>query len=381
VEERRIRQVRTNRLLGDHSTGSEHMRTLYAEHAQVSDSGEDITLLFGGEEADQCARIIMSPFSAKRLCLLLQSAVGDYEAESGLPYGPRGETAPVTNLLQVDTQDGETASRGEQGDRLIRIVRGLGVHYGIESSFKLFDGTVLSNRFLIGFKKETLRNDPGALLTAVCTGIGMPKICLGKFCEMLPEATIVLFGYEENGSNSVYKAYLEFGQHFEKVIRDNPREPAPLLIHLGFKWNTVQNDTYTTARYVCYPSFSVETIVEKLSSIFYADRHRPVFEIARSLIEIASPRTRPDEFLYAEVAEANNPRRSFDINMYRANLRMVDLYPLLSRIFRYYRIPDDIFHGLYDRVKLQIFGHLSGGIDREGRDFLTLYYGVKGSSR
>jgi hypothetical protein len=79
--------------------------------------------------------------------------------------------------------------------------------------------------------------------------------------------------------------------------------------------------------------------------------------------------------------EENNSRRSFDINMYKANLRMRDLYPLLSRIFRYYRIPDDIFHPLYDQVKLRIFGHLSGGVDRAGRDFLTIYHGVKGSSR
>jgi len=32
-------------------------------------------------------------------------------------------------------------------------------------------------------------------------------------------------------------------------------------------------------------------------------------------------------------------------------------------------------------VKDQKFGHLSGGTDREGRDFLTVYFSVKGSSR
>jgi hypothetical protein len=118
-----------------------------------------------------------------------------------------------------------------------------------------------------------------------------------------------------------------------------------------------------------------------LSSVFYATEHQTSLDIARGMIEMSAERMRPDEFLYTEVTEENNPRRSFDINMYRANLQMRDLYPLLSRIFRHYRIPDDTFHQLYDRVKKRIFGHLSGGVDREGRDFLTIYHGVKGSSR
>jgi len=66
--------------------------------------------------------------------------------------------------------------------------------------------------------------------------------------------------------------------------------------------------------------------------------------------------------------------------MYRANLLLNELYPFLLDIMKHYSIPAEEFHVLYEPVKSQIFGHLSGGIDRQDRDFLTIYFGVKGST-
>ena len=44
----------------------------------------------------------------------------------------------------------------------------------------------------------------------------------------------------------------------------------------------------------------------------------------------------------------------------------------------HYSIPSEAFHTLYNPVKTEIFGHLAGGIDRDGKDFLAVYYGVEG---
>jgi hypothetical protein len=90
---------------------------------------------------------------------------------------------------------------------------------------------------------------------------------------------------------------------------------------------------------------------------------------------------RPEEHLYVEVEEEGNPRVSFDLNLYWANLLLGELYPYLLMMCRHFGIPEEDFHRHYEPVKTQIFGHLSGGTDRHGRDFLTVYYGVKGSSR
>jgi hypothetical protein len=47
---------------------------------------------------------------------------------------------------------------------------------------------------------------------------------------------------------------------------------------------------------------------------------------------------------------------------------------------QHYAIPSEEFHPLYEGVKNKTFGHIAGGIDREGRDFLTVYYGVEYTS-
>jgi hypothetical protein len=67
--------------------------------------------------------------------------------------------------------------------------------------------------------------------------------------------------------------------------------------------------------------------------------------------------------------------------MYQADLRLGELYPLLLQICWHYGIPYDEFNKHYEPIKTQKFGHLTGGVDREGRDFLTVYFGEKGSSR
>ena len=64
--------------------------------------------------------------------------------------------------------------------------------------------------------------------------------------------------------------------------------------------------------------------------------------------------------------------------MYRAALELRELHPFLSEMCQHYSISSETFQAIYDQVKTKIFGHLSGGIDREGKDFLTVYYGVEG---
>ncbi len=92
-------------------------------------------------------------------------------------------------------------------------------------------------------------------------------------------------------------------------------------------------------------------------------------------------RTRPGELLYFEATEEGNPRKSFDVNVYRANLKVAEVYPLLVRIARHYAVDSQAVEEVYEGIRDQVLGHLSGGVDREGRDFLTIYFSEKGSTR
>jgi hypothetical protein len=70
-----------------------NMRSVYANVCNVSSTREEVTLLFGTNQAwrsgqkevgvDLTDRVILSPFAAKRLARLLNGVVGEYEKRFG----------------------------------------------------------------------------------------------------------------------------------------------------------------------------------------------------------------------------------------------------------------------------------------------------------
>jgi len=327
-------------------------------------------------------RIILSPSAAKGLVRLLEAALRDYETAHCPESGPIQSTADGgQESRQVGLRSILESVRGEEARRLIHSLDGLGVHYGFEQSFKALPGLLLGNRFLAGFNKDSVRQGLAEKMATLCRALDMPESQMGEFIRGLPEANIILFGYEQGERESVYKAYLEFGHAFERIFREHPPNRSPFLIHRGFKWDVADKIRHTTAHYMCHPHGSVEDLLRRLSDVFYGGTPGMPFDIVRGLVELASARMRPDEFLYLEVAEEGNARLSFDVNMYRANLRVSELYPFLMAMCRYFSVPLADFHRLYESSRDLIFGHVSGGVDRHGREFLTVYYGVKGSTR
>jgi len=292
-----------------------------------------------------------------------------------------GDILPTTTPERPPALSQPFPTRGRADQKailLLQLVKDLNVEYGFERSFKMYEETLLANRFLVGFRRATIRKKPNETILDICKKIEMPEDFLEAFRENLPETNIVLFGFEENDRTSVVKAYLEFGDRIKQSLKDNPYNPSPFIIHLGFKWDASANTRRTLSRYTCYPAISVQNILDRISSIYDEHKYRNSFDIARGMVELASSRIAEGEFLYVEVDEENNPRKSFDINLYRAKLQLTELYPLLLKMCHHYSTGSEEFRLLYESVKTQIFGHLSGGIDREGRDFLTVYFRERG---
>ena len=76
------------------------MKTSYANVANVASTREEVVLLFGVNQAWHAGqreipvqlsdRIILSPFAAKRLSILLDNVLREYEARFGSLPDPRG---------------------------------------------------------------------------------------------------------------------------------------------------------------------------------------------------------------------------------------------------------------------------------------------------
>ena len=368
-----------------------NMRSVYANVANVTGGREEIVLLFGMNPVMHAAqaeakiqltdRITMSPVAAKRLSILLNNALRDYQQRyKSLPFKPRKQETPTIQTRHFS----ESEKTDQRVNLLFDLINDLNTNYIFERSFKMSEKTLLGNRFLFGILKKGIKQSPDDKLLEICQRINIPENYLETFRQHLPDVDYILFGFEENKNTCIYKAYLEFSAKLAEMAKINPdligsklSNSEPILMFLGFKWDALDNTRRVISEYTNHPSLSFEKILKRISNIFETDQHQKPFGLATDFLDIVSTRTTHVEVNYFEVTEENSKRKSFDINIYQADIQLEELYPLLLKMCRHYSIPPGEFQALYDPFKSKIVGHLSGGIGRDGKDFLTIYFGGK----
>ena len=351
----------------------------YPNAFEVNFSRDEVALRWGSkQDADEnpeairirlLGQTIMSPYTAKRLADALTEVTRQYEDRYGLLEGKAGSEGPV-NQKEDRIHEKEA--------HLFQAVKSLDVEMGFERSFKVSKNSLLGNRFLLGTSTKALGKRPHEKILDLCLKLGMPANLLTFFREKLPGANYVHFGFEETGAACLYKAYLEFREKIENEIKRRQQNSGQFLLHLGFKWNASDKGIHAIASYTWHRLLSVPDMFAKMSAILDPQTHGAALQSAKDIVSLAAARIPSQDMLYLEVTEESNARRSFDVNLYRAGLRMEELYPLLLKIWKHYSIAPAEYRSLYEQAKSKVFGHVSGGIDREGKDFLTVYFGVEG---
>jgi hypothetical protein len=343
--------------------GREHISLLFG--SPVSEDQEEITICL----SDQ---VILSPFTAKRFARTLDTSLREYESKFGeiCQNDPPARPAPYPGAVSPE-------AAAEMAGLLFRVVAGLGGSGGYERSFKVSEGGLLDNRFLLGVGKATLGPQAEEKLIKACSLLGLPGEFSDLFRQHLGKANYVHFGFEQSGPAIVYKVYLEFLEYLHAALSSGNAVPGPSLLHLGFKWNVSAPRERSLTRYTWHPWIPAEEIRRNIEGMVNQEADRGVGQAAQDLISLALTRIPPRDILYLEVTEDGNPRRSFDINVYRAHLRLAEVYPLLSVLCRRQGVSYDVFHALYDRIKGKRFGHLAAGTSRYGKNFLTVYYGME----
>jgi len=254
---------------------------------------------------------------------------------------------------------------------LASLIEAERVRHGREDSFKMSRGGLLTNRFLLGIPLQEISP---ARVMHLCNALGMPRSCQASFQGHLGDANLIFFGLEDDGKRAFYKAYLEFWDLVRQyVLRTG--STSPQLLNLGFKWRADSGGSdVRIARYTCFPLLSVSDILGRVQLI-YADGSAPAAHTGASgIIRRAAAANPSASFLYVEVSEEGNPRKSFDVNLYKANLQVGDIHPFLSDLARHFCIPTETFEPWLNGIAVRPLGHLSGGLDKDGRDFITTYY-------
>lgn len=297
------------------------------------------------DTAPVVARVVMNPHMAKRLVGALNRTLSQYESAFG----------------SIDEQ----ALAG--GKVLLDLIRDLGVPHGYEYSFKMCEGLVLADRFLITMDKAALGEDCRRKLIELCTKLRAPAAFLEAMDSTISEACNLHFGFEASEKGGMHKVYLEFPL---------PTLTEPTLVHTSYKWDPLHPERHAIGTYTHYPLLRYDETAGRMRELL-AECSRPgTFAIADEFLKLAMPRVK-DDFHYLEVTEAGNPRKSFDVNLYGASLTIGDIRPLLLRLAERYSLSVQEFSGSLDSIQRMRFGHLTAGIDREGRDFFTIHFGVE----
>ena len=341
-------------------------------------------LLFGAAQKEQpiqgelkvdlLDQVVLSPFAAKRLLAQLTQVIRGYESA----HGPLTRIPPLQNRAMPAGRLPAfmSAITHEKVGLLFQLLNDLHLRVAFERSFKVSKKSLDGSRFLVGINKNTIGRSRHKSIVDVCAKLGMPENFQTTFRDNLKEANLFGFGMDENQETCVVKAYLEFGSRYEEAMKKALNKRDPYISHLGFKWDAADNTRCALTKYTCFPALNRQDMLGRLSTGFYGSGGSNPYGIIEGVVEVASSKVGGDKFLYLEVNEENNPRSSFDLNVYSANLRMQEVYPFLVQMCRHYSIPDEAFQALYEQVKDMIFGHLAGGIDRKGNDFLTIYFGI-----
>ena len=82
----------------------------------------------------------------------------------------------------------------------------------------------------------------------------------------------------------------------------------------------------------------------------------------------------PRDIQYLEVNEANNPRSSFDLNLYNAELTIADLRVQIEQMANRFSQNSAKINAFVNQIRHFPAGHLAGGTHRNGSDFFNIYY-------
>jgi GNAT superfamily N-acetyltransferase len=255
---------------------------------------------------------------------------------------------------------------------LLDAVRALRVLYFHERSFYMARETLLAERFLLVPSPAQLGPRWTERALDVCEAIGLPPKLREAAAGELRRARAVAFGFEGGVSRSTYKVYFE--QH-----ASDPLPGQPTLLHVAFKWDPADPSRHVVTHYHLHAGLRREQVLARMEGVCDG-MPRAVVEPLAAVIELGCARADAGVLQYLEAAEADTSRRSFDFNLYGAEIALGEIAAPLARLGAHFALPPGRLDALCDPLRTTRLGHIAAGIHRDGAPFVTVYYGVEGHS-
>jgi len=212
-----------------------------------------------------------------------------------------------------------------------------------------------------------------------CRRLDMPDPFLDAAARHASTANVMHFGFEEEREGrAYYKVYFEREAAFARAMAAPAPDAEPFVLHDAFKWNADHRDEKVVARYVCHPRLARQALLQRIAGIYATLGERTPWHLLCELVTAAARRVPDEQIMYLDVTEDGTDRRSFDVNFYRAGFAVKSIAPFLDRLAAHFRLNATIVDHAFAGVLARQLGHIAGGLDRHGRDFFTIYFGVEG---
>ena len=254
------------------------------------------------------------------------------------------------------------------GHELLEFVSNLQQPYGYERSFKLTDGQLYQDRFLVTLHVDAFSGAASVNLTELALALRMPNKLKSEISKELSSVQVVHLGFERQKATTFCKFYFE--QPF--CHGGNSRQ----LVHRAFKWDVVSAKSAVT-EYFFLPSLSKENMLTRIANMCDRGADHPIVECVSQLLDLAIEYVQIDDLFFLEVEEKGNPRRSFDIRFYDAGVTVGQVGTVLERAAELVNSPMDALKELIALDFEQPLGHMSAGISRDGKEFVSFDYGVE----
>lgn len=258
---------------------------------------------------------------------------------------------------------------------LLRQVGGLAESVAFERSFKLSQGRLDRDRLLLGIDRPADAAGLDEAICRVCDALGMPQAHLRDFRHQLARANHVYFGAERAGASLTLKGYLEFRDAIAQALQAAPAGSAAFQLFTGYKWGAVGSPLQAVTQYHWQPGLSSAGILERLRQLAGATPDARLWGLIVQCAERALERLPPQALQFVEVRETGHPRASIDLNVYRLGCCIDELRPMLDEMVRHFGLQTEDTARFLTRIGRERVGHVAGGVDRQGRGFLTVYHG------
>lgn len=260
-------------------------------------------------------------------------------------------------------------------DELIRLVESLDAPFGLERSVKITHGSLVDDRCLISLGRGAFGDDAAAGVARMGRALQLPDGFEAELPRVLEGADVVHFGYETAAGQPVHKIYFEYVTRVRGAMASPRRDPV--LVHLAFKWTPGRPASGVVTRYNWVPYRTPGELEQRLEALVPAREAPRAHRCALALLARIGACGEEIEPLLMEVEERGNPRRSCDLNVYDAELRIAEIADLLETAVADFAVPEARRRLVFDRAAGRTVGHLSAGLARDGREFVTIYFGVE----